>query len=137
MPKYTKTEKTDAVTRLHELVKPGDTVLTVLRHTSRSGMSRDIDLYVVKDGDIYWLSALAAKVLDMSLTKGGHGIRIGGCGMDMGFQLVYLLSSVLYRGEQQDKHGELEACQGGHGQSNLCGNIRCRSQGYWLKHRWM
>jgi hypothetical protein len=134
MPRYSAADVSEAHARLRELVNPGDTVFTVLRHVSKSGMTRDIDLYVIKDGEPMWLSALAAKVLGMS--RKGDAIRIGGCGMDMGFRLVYNLSSVLFRDQEKDKHGESQSCREG-GQENLCANIRCRSHGYWLKHRWM
>jgi hypothetical protein len=38
--KYSKEEKERALKRLHELIKPGDTVYTSVKHVSRSGMSR-------------------------------------------------------------------------------------------------
>jgi hypothetical protein len=39
-------EQADAVAELHKLLKPGDTVYTILRHVSSSGMSRVIDLAI-------------------------------------------------------------------------------------------
>jgi len=54
-------------------------------------MSREISLLV---GD-YDISYLAARLLDMNRGKSG-GIKIGGCGMDMGFELVYCLGRKLF-----------------------------------------
>ena len=79
------------------------TVYTVLRHVSQSGMSRDISLFIVEDNRLrnitYTASiALGDKVKDKN---GQRVIRVNGCGMDMGFHLVYSLSSVLYPNEDR------------------------------------
>jgi hypothetical protein len=103
-------EKEDAIKRLREFVKPGDTIYTVLRHVSSSGMSRNIDLYqlTIEEGKIrkYWLTGLAARALGMRLAKNDHGIVVSGCGMDMGFHVVYSLSHVLFpKGFVPDRAG--------------------------------
>jgi hypothetical protein len=82
------------------------TVYTVLRSVSSSGMTRHISLKVVdSDGDILDITYLAAQALGDKLQErnGFNTIRVNGCGMDMGFHLVYSLSSVLYAG--QDRAG--------------------------------
>jgi hypothetical protein len=89
-------EQAEAVTRLREILKPGDTVYTVLRHVSSSGMSRDIDLYVFRDDKPFWLTGYAATATGQRRAPKGSGIRIGGCGMDMGFALVYGLSRTVF-----------------------------------------
>ena len=82
--------------RLLELLKHGDTVYTILRHVSGSGMSRRIDVYTIKDGKPQYLSGYAAGLIGWKLHDKG-GIVVGGCGMDMGFHLVYTLSAVLFK----------------------------------------
>ena len=80
------------------------TVYTVLRSVSSSGMTRHISLKVVdSDGDILDITYLAAQALgDKVSDKHGHNtIKVSGCGMDMGFHLVYSLSSVLFNGEER------------------------------------
>jgi hypothetical protein len=79
----------------------GDTVYTVLRSVSSSGMSRTMSLKVAKEGKILDLTYYAAAVLDYPLVEvnGSRAIRVGGCGMDMGFHAVYSLSSGLFRTE--------------------------------------
>lgn len=89
-------EQAEAADTLRELLPPGTTVYTVLRHVSRSGMSRDIDLYVMQDGEPRWISRLAARAAGLTFNERAEAVRMGGCGMDMGFAAVYALSHALY-----------------------------------------
>lgn len=86
---------------LRAILKPGDTVWTVLRHVSRSGMSHDIDAYVLTSDengecDRRWLSHLVAKAGVGHWNGRRKAMTMGGCGMDMGFALVYELSCALW-----------------------------------------
>lgn len=84
---------------LEHYLKEGQTVYTILRSVSSSGMSRHISLIAVdSDGALNDITYYAAAALNESLyEKNGHrSIRQNGAGMDMGFNLVYNLSSVLY-----------------------------------------
>ena len=76
---------------LKELLRPGDTVQTILRHVSRSGMMRHISV-TFKGEDITWQ---VAALLDEKRANDG-GIKVGGCGMDMGFHLVSGMSAKLF-----------------------------------------
>lgn len=110
MAKVSKERRENALARLRELLKPGDTVHTVLRDVSRSGMSRNIDCYVIADGEPRWISRYVADACGMTFNEKRECIRIGGCGMDMGFAIVYDLSHTLYPdgfgciGEDRDAH---------------------------------
>jgi hypothetical protein len=76
------------------------TVWTNLKSVSASGMSRDMKALTVKDGqivDITWYVAKACSVGSLKERNGQRVIRVGGCGMDMGFHLVYSLSYSLYK----------------------------------------
>ena len=77
----------------------GDTVYTVLRSISSSGMSRTISLKVAKDRQILDLTYYASVVLGWKLVEvnGSRALRVGGAGMDMGFHTVYTLSRVLFK----------------------------------------
>jgi hypothetical protein len=79
------------------------TVYTVLRSVSASGMTRHISLKVAQGDDIYDITYLAAQAMgDKVHDKQGYNtIKVNGCGMDMGFHLVYNLSSVLFAGEER------------------------------------
>ena len=89
--------------KLRAKLKPGDTLYTVLRSVSRSGMSRVIDvyrLYTDEKGEVQtdYLSYWIAKACGMTFQekRGPEGIKVGGCGMDMGFHIVYELGQTLY-----------------------------------------
>ncbi len=80
-----------AKARLLEMVQPGDTLHTILRQVSRSGMSRHISVTQGTNDNTY----LVARVLQERVADDG-GIVIGGCGMDMGFETVYRLGYALW-----------------------------------------
>jgi len=87
---------------LTHYLKEGSTVYTILRKVSSSGMSRDISLLVANDGEISDISYYAAHATGSRLIDGySRAIRVQGAGMDMGFHLVYTLSSVLFKGEER------------------------------------
>ena len=90
-------EKQEALERVREHVKPGDRLHTILRHCSRSGMMRAIQ--VVKlghEGIEAHLGWNVAKALGWSYNETHEGVKVQGCGMDMGFHLVYELSHALW-----------------------------------------
>lgn len=90
---------------LTHYLKQGNKVYTILRHVSSSGMSRDISLVIAQGDEIIDITYYASHALEDRLieSKGHRAIRVNGCGMDMGFHLVYNLSSVLFKG--QDRAG--------------------------------
>jgi hypothetical protein len=75
---------------------PGSTVYTTVKHVARSGMSRSIDVHTIEDNEPRWMSYRVAAILGESFDEQRESVRVYGAGMDMGFQLVYNLSSVLY-----------------------------------------
>ena len=95
--RYTKDETLEAMTRLRAELTPGRTVYTKITHVSRSGMSRSIECYLAQGRDnltdITWL---VARATNARLDNNHGGIVMGGCGMDMGFALVYNLGRTLY-----------------------------------------
>jgi hypothetical protein len=99
---------------LKKSLKNGTRVYTSIRSVSKSGMSRTMRVYIVgKDKQISNITYSVSQVLGWTLTN--EGVRVGGCGMDMGFHLVYSLSRTLYpKGNKANKDG-----------------------GYILKHEWI
>ena len=122
--KYTKEEKDRARRTLERLLKPGTIVYTVLRHVARSGLQRSIQLKVTEDGDICDISGPTAVLLDASLDLKRGGIKISGCGMDMGYALVHNLGMTLWPQGTPESHGMRN------GEPDSFG-------GYALKHRWI
>ena len=88
-------EKTEALQTLQKYLQKGDTVYTVLRHCAPSGMTRWLDLYVIKNGEPLRLTWSAAKALGYTYDRKREALKIGGCGMDMGFAVVYDLAAVV------------------------------------------
>lgn len=89
-------EQQQARDTLRALLPVGSSVTTVLRHASRSGMSRSISLMISDAGQVRDITHLAALATGDKIDHTHGGIKIGGCGMDMGFALVYGLSRALY-----------------------------------------
>lgn len=88
--------KVEAIKHLRNLLKPGTTVYSVLRHVSQSGMTRRIDFYTVVKGDIVCISGWIADATGYRRSKNHDGLVVQGCGMDMGFAVVYDLSRTIY-----------------------------------------
>ena len=128
MTKQQSAARDEAIASLRETLKPGDTVFTVLRSMSRSGMNRKIDLYKLEDGNPRWLSPLAACACGFTFDAKREAISVGGCGMDMGFHLVYSLSRVLFQDHYMcdgtnaclsNDHNNAWSCES-HGECPVC-----------------
>lgn len=95
-----KTEQQEAIARLRQWIKPGDTLFTILRHRAASGMLRVIDVVSIhgprKKPDVSSYGYNIALALGWRHDNKREGIRVSGCGMDMGFHVVYELSCVLF-----------------------------------------
>lgn len=140
MARLTKThqaERHDAVTRLRELVKPGDTVYTVLRHVSSSGMTREISLYVMIDNEPFWLTGLAARAMGDRTGK-RDGIIVGGCGMDMGYHLVYNLGRTLWPNGVPCAGEQCQSNDHNNGDRDRSDSTKVHTDGgYALRQRWL
>lgn len=141
MTEAQKAERAEAIERLREILKPGDTVHTILRHVSRSGMQRSISCIILdKDGphEIDWL---VRQAMGEKIDRTNGGIKVGGCGMDMGFHLVYSLSRTLFRNGFRCA-GEKRRCPS-NDHSNTPypprkgGRMKHSDGGYALNHRWL
>jgi hypothetical protein len=76
------------------------TIYTITRHVSASGMSRNISAFCIKNNEIVELDYFIGRITGFKHSKNG-GLIIKGCGMDMGFHLVYTLSRALYENNIQ------------------------------------
>lgn len=125
----------EAFTYLRDLVKPGDTIYTSLKHVSRSGMYRVIGLYVMVDNKPVWISGMAARLLE-GYDRNHEGCRAGGCGMDMGFHLVHNLGYALY-GDGFECTGEgCPSNDHSNGDRDYSPHMH-KSGGYSLKQSWL
>jgi len=100
---------------LRELFAGNDkpVIYTISRHVSSSGLSRDISLFYDSPTGIRPITHTAARALGYKCINSGgfNAIKQQGGGMDLGFNLVYNLSTVIYK--------DLVLC------------------GYKLSHRWL
>ncbi len=130
--------KVEAKKFLLSILKPSSVVYTVLRHVSTSGMSRNISVLFSNDDGIHNLDFYVARLLDAQRAKDGS-IKVNGCGMDMGFHLVYSLSRALFNSGYK--------CTGKSCRSNdhsnaphpkrKRGSMTHADGGYCLNHRWL
>jgi len=148
----------EALTELRRECPPGTTINLILRNVSRSGMSRRISALVNTtwgDGTtgLRQLDGLIDAAGIAKLSRHGEGVTMTGCGMDMGFHLVYTLSRTLYpdgfgvegegpmghtvRPPTKDKAAAAVALgftfRGRNGDTSGWDN----DGGYALKHRWL
>ena len=113
-----------AIDSLLELLKPGQTVHCILRSVSASGMSRRISFMIVRpDGSMRNLDYLISTACDYKLSD-KQGLIVNGCGMDMGFAVVYALGRTLWPESTPEPHGRRN------------GELDSDS-GYELKHSWI
>ncbi len=92
----TTTQREKARERLRKRIEPGDTLYVIMRHISRSGMSRAIDVYEMHDNTPHRISFPAAEAAGLTYSRKHEAVNMGGAGMDMGFALVYDLSWSLF-----------------------------------------
>ena len=113
-------DKKEIKQRLRKLIKRGDTVYTVLHHVSSSGMMRHISVHVIKKNKPIDITYLVGNFIDFKFSRTSSHLKVHGCGMDMGFHVVYELSNKLFDRGKDAYSGE----------PNRCG-------GYAIKHQWI
>jgi len=88
-------------------LKKDETVFTTTLHVSKSGMTRHIKFFVIRDNSPLYLTNTIIEKLGYKPNKHWDSIVVRGCGMDMGYHVVHNLSHALF------------------------------GEGYNLKHRWL
>tara|TARA_R110002012_G_scaffold308904_1_gene515607 strand:+ start:251 stop:529 length:279 start_codon:yes stop_codon:yes gene_type:complete len=88
-------------------LKKDETVFTTTLHVSKSGMTRHIKFFVIRDNLPLYLTNTIIEKLGYKPNKHWDSIVVRGCGMDMGYHVVHNLSYALF------------------------------GEGYNLKHRWL
>lgn len=141
-----KQQSVEAIGKLRQVLNPGDTVYTILNNVSRTGMNRHISLAIGDGKNVKNITWLVAHALGESIkNRAGYvqdvGISVSGCGMDMGFELVYNLSRVLFpqgfecAGEScpSNDHFNDPKCR----RSTFKGKMHKGDGGYALNHKWL
>lgn len=143
---WTKKEQEEARETLSKIIKPGMTVYTTLHKVARSGMSRTIRCNVIlKDeaGNAFPRSITleAAACAGFTVNK-DRELRVGGCGFDAGFHVVYALGAALFPegfeciGEEQGRGQRCPSNDHSNGDRNYEPH-RHESGGYALRHAWL
>lgn len=96
--RYSKTDRAAALESFRRFCPPGTNLYTILRSVSRSGMSRTISVLAIHpDGSKTHHNYDTAVLTGSPLVTGfKDGVKVGGCGMDMGFHLIDALSYAAY-----------------------------------------
>lgn len=97
--------KQQAIGSLREILEPGQTVYSVLRHVSASGMSRRISFMIPRtDGSMCNLDNLISVACNYKQSD-RQGLIVSGCGMDMGFAVVYHIGRTVWPDGTPEPHG--------------------------------
>lgn len=77
------------------MIKDGMTIYKILRDVSKSGITRRISFFIIKDNEPLLIDYEITQILkDYKIHKEG-GVIVKGCGMDMGFHVVNSLEIAL------------------------------------------
>lgn len=94
-----KTEKLtpEEIKSLKKMLKASNsTIYCVLNHVSSSGMTRHIQFLVANKSRIIDITWYLSGLLGYSINDKNGGLIVGGCGMDMGFHVVYSVGRALH-----------------------------------------
>lgn len=64
------------------------TIHVIIKNVSRSGMLRRVQTFIIKDNKLYFINYLIEQLTHYKKDSDGL-LKLHGCGMDMGFSLVY------------------------------------------------
>lgn len=110
-------------------IKPGDTIQCILRSVSRSGMNRKISVIYNGENISWHVSKLFGY---KPAEKFGHwAVNVSGCGMDMGFHIVYMIGRYLF------PDGFIPKEAGRYGRNGTPDTELDTDGGYALKHQWL
>lgn len=124
------TDKETAIKDLKALLNASGTkkrtIYCKVKHISRSGMYRLMDFYVSSKDGIQCINWYIEKLGTYKRKKNDYSIAVSGCGMDMGFAVVYDIGQTLY------PNGDEKTITGRNGSKTPE-----TSGGYLLKHEWI
>ena len=94
--RHTKEDKLLANETLFRILEKHEKIYCSVKHVANSGMSRHIAFYVADGDKILTITRLIGVILDLPYRERTGGLFISGCGMDMGFHIVYNLGLVMF-----------------------------------------
>ncbi|WP_333674904.1 hypothetical protein [Glutamicibacter sp.] len=139
--------KAEALEKLHRLLRPGDTLYTILRHSAASGMFRRVSVYHIgTEGEPQWLDGYISIALGLKLKPDVEGLPAPGCGLDVGFEIVYNLGRAMFPTGTPCVGANCASNDHTNGQPRLKNPNRSaalrvatghRDGGYTFRHRWL
>lgn len=118
----------ESAAKMRELLAPSGTnrktVHTIVTHVARSGMSRSIRCFFCDQDGPWDITGHVARLIDARIDEKNGGLKMTGCGMDMGFETVYRLGGALWPKGTPEPYGTTD----GHPESSGC---------YAINHRWL
>lgn len=90
------TKQQESIEYLRGHLHPGETIYTVLRGVSASGMTRYIDLYMIRNNVPLRITWSVADATGYTYNLQYEAIRINGSGLNVGHAVVQRLGEVLY-----------------------------------------
>lgn len=126
----------DEIAELRALLPVGSEIKTILRHVARSGMMRVV-LPTFQGERIPYIE----EVTQFRYNRNHDGYTVHGCGTDVGFELVYNLSSAIWPeydciGYDDKPHGQ-RCPSADHVNSGECRKNTHHKDGYALRQRWI
>jgi len=79
-----------------ELLPKTSIIYSIVRSVSKSGLSRTIDFYVIKDDKPIWITPAIRDILDYKQDEKTGALKVNGTGMDMCFHVVNSLGYKLF-----------------------------------------
>mgnify|MGYP000694525204 CR=1 FL=1 len=104
-------------------------IYTLVKRVSSTGMSRHIQCFIVRDGKIVNITYWVSNILGYKINRDTGGLVVGGCGMDMGFHVVYSLSRSLFP-------DGFKLAEGEYGRNGDKSGVDTNG-GYCLKQQWL
>ena len=87
-------KQTEAKKYLKTIIKPSSTLVISIKNVSRSGMSRQMTVGVIRNNQLYNITYYVNDLLGYSNRK--NYVLVRGCGMDMTFWLADAITHLLF-----------------------------------------
>lgn len=97
-------EYTEYELKALEYIQKSGTIYVISNHTAASGMSRVLKLVYVLNNEILTVPSGLMEKAGFKWNKKHGGWKIAGCGMDMGFAMVYAFCLTHYDNGYAVKH---------------------------------
>ena len=86
-----------AIHTLQELAPPASRIYVVVRYVSSNGMRRHMSFFAIQHNVPMCLDRLIVDAGLFPWNKARTALLVSGCGMDMGFHVVYELAYLIYK----------------------------------------